>query len=37
VNDPTLYRNSDSLLTDLRALVKDVRVNPKKYVSVRLF
>ena len=37
LNDPSLYRNSDSLLTQLRALVTDVRVNPKKYVSVRIF
>ena len=37
VNNPSLYRNSDSLLTQLRALVTDVRTNPKKYVSVRIF
>lgn len=37
VNNPSLYRNSDSLLTQLRALVTDVQKNPKKYVSVRIF
>lgn len=37
VNDPSLYRNSDSLLTQLRELVTDIRANPKKYVSVRIF
>ena len=37
LNDPSLYRNSDSLLTQLRGLVSDVRANPKKFVSVRIF
>ena len=37
LNDPSLYRNSDSLLTQLRGLVTEVRSNPKKFVSVRLF
>ena len=37
VNDPSLYRNSDSLLVELRALIVDVRAHPKKYVNVRLF
>ena len=37
VNNPSLYHNSDSLLTRLRALVDDVQKNPKKYVSVRIF
>lgn len=37
VNDPSLYHNSDSLLVDLRALVGDLRANPKKYVNVRIF
>jgi phospholipid/cholesterol/gamma-HCH transport system substrate-binding protein len=37
LNDPSLYRNSDSLLTQLRGLVTEVRTNPKKFVSVRLF
>ena len=37
VNDPSLYRNSDSLLTQLKELVRDFHANPKKFVSVRLF
>ena len=37
VNDPGLYRNGDSLVTQLRQLVSDIHVNPGKYVSVRLF
>jgi phospholipid/cholesterol/gamma-HCH transport system substrate-binding protein len=37
LNDPSLYRSSDSLLTQLRGLVTEVRTNPKKFVSVRLF
>jgi phospholipid/cholesterol/gamma-HCH transport system substrate-binding protein len=37
VNDSSVYVGSDSLLTELRQLVADVRANPKKYVSVRIF
>lgn len=37
VNDPGLYRNSDSLVTELRALVRDVKANPKRYINVRVF
>lgn len=37
LNDPSLYQNSDSLLTQLRGLVSEVRANPKKFVSVRIF
>jgi phospholipid/cholesterol/gamma-HCH transport system substrate-binding protein len=37
VNDPSLYRSSDSLLTQLRQLVSDIHANPGKYVSVRIF
>ena len=37
VNDPSLYRNSDSLLVDLRRLVVDFRSDPKKYINVRIF
>ena len=37
VNDPSLYRNSDSLVTQLRHLLTDLQANPGKYVSVRLF
>ncbi len=37
INDPRLYQNSDSLITELRALVADVKRNPKKYINVRVF
>jgi phospholipid/cholesterol/gamma-HCH transport system substrate-binding protein len=37
VNDPRLYRQGDSLVADLRALVADVKANPKRYFSVRIF
>ena len=37
VNDPGMYRQTDSLLTELRALVSDFKAHPKKYVSVRIF
>jgi phospholipid/cholesterol/gamma-HCH transport system substrate-binding protein len=37
VNDPSLYANSDSLVVELRALVADVRANPQRYVSLRIF
>jgi hypothetical protein len=32
-----MYRHTDSLLVQLRALVADIQSNPKKYVSVRIF
>jgi phospholipid/cholesterol/gamma-HCH transport system substrate-binding protein len=37
LNDPSLYRNSDSLVTQLRGLITEVRANPKKFMSVRIF
>jgi len=37
VNDPGLYRNSDSLVTELRDLIQDFKAHPKKYVNVRVF
>jgi phospholipid/cholesterol/gamma-HCH transport system substrate-binding protein len=37
VNDSRLYTNTDSLIIELRALVADVKKNPKKYVNVRVF
>ena len=37
VNDPSMYRRTDSMLAELRALVTDLRNNPKKYISLRLF
>jgi len=37
LNNQSLYRNSDSLLVQMRGLVTEVRTNPKKFVSVRIF
>ena len=37
VNDPRLYSNSDSLVNELRSLVRDVRANPRRYLNLRLF
>jgi phospholipid/cholesterol/gamma-HCH transport system substrate-binding protein len=37
LNDPSFYRNSDSLMIQFRALLADVQRNPRKYLSVRLF
>jgi phospholipid/cholesterol/gamma-HCH transport system substrate-binding protein len=37
VNDPGLYRNSDSLMVELRALVADIRQNPRRYFNLRIF
>lgn len=37
LNDPSLYQQSDSLVQEMRALVADVRANPRKYVSLSIF
>jgi phospholipid/cholesterol/gamma-HCH transport system substrate-binding protein len=37
MRDPSLYANGDSLLMELRALVADVKANPRRYVSIRIF
>ncbi len=37
VNDPHLYQSSDSLVSELRALVADVKKNPRRYINVRVF
>jgi phospholipid/cholesterol/gamma-HCH transport system substrate-binding protein len=37
VNDSSLYVASDSLVLALRALVEEVRANPRKFLSLRLF
>ncbi len=37
VNDTTLYGRLNSTLEEMRALAADVRQNPKKYVSIRIF
>jgi len=37
VNDPSMYRQTDSLVAQLRDLIADIRANPKKYINIRLF
>ncbi len=37
VNDSSLYVGSDSLVAALRVLVAEVRANPKKFFSMRVF
>jgi phospholipid/cholesterol/gamma-HCH transport system substrate-binding protein len=37
VNDPSLYRRSDSVMVQLQALIADIKANPKKYVSIKIF
>jgi phospholipid/cholesterol/gamma-HCH transport system substrate-binding protein len=37
VNDPSLYRNADSLLVTMRALAADVKAHPTRYVNVKIF
>jgi phospholipid/cholesterol/gamma-HCH transport system substrate-binding protein len=37
LNDPALYRHTDSLVSELRALAADLKANPKKYINLRIF
>jgi phospholipid/cholesterol/gamma-HCH transport system substrate-binding protein len=37
VNDPALYRQSDSLLVQLRVLITDIKANPGRYLRLRIF
>jgi len=37
MSDPSLYVNADSLVTELRALVADVKAHPKRYVNIKVF
>jgi phospholipid/cholesterol/gamma-HCH transport system substrate-binding protein len=36
LQDPSLYNNADQMLLEARELVKSVRENPKKYLTIRL-
>jgi phospholipid/cholesterol/gamma-HCH transport system substrate-binding protein len=36
LHDPALYNNSNKLLTDTQELIKAVRQNPKKYLTIHL-
>ena len=35
--DASLYRNSDSLVIDLRGLLADLQKNPKRYINLSIF
>jgi phospholipid/cholesterol/gamma-HCH transport system substrate-binding protein len=37
LNDPTLYRRTDSLVTQLQSLLADFRQNPRRYVNLSIF
>jgi phospholipid/cholesterol/gamma-HCH transport system substrate-binding protein len=37
VNDSSLYVGSDSLVNSLNVLVGEIRANPKKFFSMKLF
>lgn len=37
MNDPALYQQSDSLVRELRALIADVKKNPRRYLTMRVF
>ena len=37
INDPTLYRNTDSVMRQMRDLLTDVQRNPRRYVNLRIF
>ncbi len=36
LRDPTMYQNTDQLLTETRDLIKAIRQNPKKYLTIHL-
>jgi phospholipid/cholesterol/gamma-HCH transport system substrate-binding protein len=37
VRDSSLYVNSNAAIAELRALIADVRANPRRYISVKIF
>lgn len=37
LSDSSLYRHADSLVIELRALAADIRANPKRYISLKIF
>ena len=37
VNDPTLYRNADSVLRQLNQLLADLQKNPRRYINLSIF
>ncbi len=37
LTNPSLYQNGDSLMLELRALVQDIKANPRRYLRVEIF
>ena len=37
INDPSLYQQTDSLVRELRVLLRDFQLNPRRYVGLRIF
>ena len=37
LTDSSLYRHTDSLILELRALAADLKANPKRYISLKIF
>jgi len=37
VNDPKLYEEAKQTVAELKALIADIKANPKKYVNVKVF
>jgi phospholipid/cholesterol/gamma-HCH transport system substrate-binding protein len=37
VNDPGLYRHTDSVMVDIRALIADIKKNPRRYIKLSIF
>jgi phospholipid/cholesterol/gamma-HCH transport system substrate-binding protein len=37
LNDPRLFRDTDSLVVSMRSLVADVKAHPSRYVNVKVF
>lgn len=37
VNDPGLYLHSDSVMVDIRALIADIKKNPRRYIKLSIF
>jgi phospholipid/cholesterol/gamma-HCH transport system substrate-binding protein len=36
LKDPSLYNNTDQMLVETRGLVKAIRENPKRYLTIHL-
>jgi phospholipid/cholesterol/gamma-HCH transport system substrate-binding protein len=37
INDPTLYRNADSVMQQMKILLSDLQRNPRRYINLRIF